>query len=128
MSSPIAPPGVSIEENMRIAQSKGAYFSRGGDAFLLSWFYSQVRNRGPWDFKQRGPQYENFGNFHYGAVGTAAGISREILLRAAGAAQSRAGTSNIEFGYWWSAAPYGDDPKDQHWIIKGIDYAKATES
>lgn len=54
---------------MRIAQSKAEYFSRGGDAFLLSWFYSQVKNRGPWDFKQRGPQYENFGNFHYGAVG-----------------------------------------------------------
>lgn len=124
----MAPPGVSLEQNMKIARSKAEYFSRGGDAFLLSWFYSQVKNRGPWDFKQRGTQFENFGNFHYGAVGTAAGISSQMLLRAAGAAQSRAGTSNIEFGFWWSAAPYGDDPKDQHWITKGIEYARSIQN
>lgn len=113
---------------MRIAQAKAEYFSRGGDAFLFSGFYSQVKNRGPWDFKQRGPQYENFGNFHYGAVGTAAGISAAMLLRAAGAAQSKAGTSNVEFGFWWSTAPYGDDPRDQHWISKGIEYARSKQS
>ncbi|WP_306085276.1 hypothetical protein [Pseudomonas sp. v388] len=51
-----------------------------------------------------------------------------MLLRAAGAAQSRAGTSNVEFGFWWSAAPYGDDPGDQHWISKGIEYARSKQS
>nr|WP_024686302.1 polymorphic toxin type 44 domain-containing protein [Pseudomonas asturiensis] len=127
MGFPVAPPGVSIDQNMRLAQEKGKYFSRGGEAFLLSWFYSQVRNRGPWDFKQRGAQYEDFGNFHYGAVGTAAGISEEMLLRAAGAAQSRAGTSSSEFGHWWSAPPYGDDPRDQRCIKDGIEYAKSAK-
>ncbi|WNW11209.1 polymorphic toxin type 44 domain-containing protein [Pseudomonas sp. DTU_2021_1001937_2_SI_NGA_ILE_001] len=109
---------------MSRAREQRNYFSRGGSAFLLSWFYTQVRNRGPWDFKQQGAQYENFGNFHYGAVGTAAGIGKELLLRAAGAAQSRAGTHRDEFGSWWSSAPFGDDPKDQHWISKGIEYAE----
>lgn len=125
MPIPSGPPGVSLDSNMRLAHSQEGHFSNGGGAFLFSWFYSQVKNRGPWDFKQRGAQYESFGNFHYGAVGTAAGFSKETLLRAAGVAQSRAGTSNRLFGSWWSGAPYGDDPRDQYWITEGIDYAKA---
>jgi hypothetical protein len=125
MNIPASPPGVSLDNNMRIAFQQGQNFSHGGDAFLFSWFYKQVKNRGPWDFKQKGAQYESFGNFHYGAVGTAAGFSKETLLRAAGAAQSLAGTSNDSFGKWWSTAPFGDDPRDQYWIEQGIDYAKA---
>ena len=92
---------------------------------MLSWFYTQVRNKGEWDYKKGQPQYESFGNFNYGAVGTAAGISETVLLRAAGAAQSLAGTSQAEFDKWWSEAPYGDDPVDQVWIKAGIDYAKS---
>lgn len=122
---PLAPPGVSLDKNMSEASRRRQHFHRGGDAFLFSWFYTQVRNRGPWDFKQRGAHYEAFGNFHYGAVGTAAGFSKETLLRAAGVAQTFAGTSVSAFGRWWSAAPYGDDPRDQRWIKDGIEYAKS---
>jgi hypothetical protein len=25
-------------------------------------------------------------------------------------------------GSWYGGAPYGDDPSDQYWIEKGIDY------
>lgn len=125
MTMPVAPPGVSIEANMRTAYQNGQHFSRGGGAFRLSWFYMQVKNRGPWDFKQKGAQYESFGNFHYGAVGTAAGFSRETLLRAAGLAQSFAGTTRGDFGKWWADAPFGDDPRDQYWIERGIEYAKS---
>ncbi|TFW18064.1 bacteriocin [Pseudomonas putida] len=92
---------------------------------LVSWFYSKVRNRGEWDYKQQGRQYEALGNFNYGATGTAAGLSEEFLLRGAGWAQSRAGTSNSAFGSWWGSSPYGDDPEDQEWIKKGIEYAKS---
>lgn len=38
----------------------------------LVWFYGQVQDYGPWDYKQAGP-YEDFGNFNYGAVGAAMG-------------------------------------------------------
>ncbi|MGN8345175.1 polymorphic toxin type 44 domain-containing protein [Pseudomonas sp. SMV71] len=69
-------------------------------------------------------EYEAFGNFHYGATGTAAGFSEDVLLRAAGLAQSRAGTTTAEFGTWWGRAPFGDDPMDQRWIKEGIRYAK----
>ncbi|WP_233592622.1 polymorphic toxin type 44 domain-containing protein [Erwinia psidii] len=48
------------------------------------WFYQQIRNKGPWDYKQQGASYQNFGNFNYGATGVVAGIPEEILLRGAG--------------------------------------------
>lgn len=124
MGIPVAPPGVSLEDNMRMAYTQRNNFNRGGDAFLFSWFYSQVRNRGPWDYKQRGRHYANFGNFHYGAVGRAAGFSLGILLRAAGVAQVLAGTSEEESWLGLLSPPYGDDEVDQYWISEGFEYAK----
>lgn len=122
---PLSPPEASIDKNLHESKTQNEYFSTGGSAFLLSWFYKKVRNGGDWDYKQRGRQYESFGNFNYGAAGTAAGISEEVLLRAAGAAQSVAGTSEVTFEKWWSESPFGDDPVDQVWIKAGIDYAKS---
>ncbi|MEQ4532454.1 MAG: polymorphic toxin type 44 domain-containing protein [Mixta sp.] len=87
------------------------------------WFYQKVRSHGPWDYKQQNPALVNFGNFNYGATGTAAGIPFNILLMGGGFAQSRAGTSQKEWGHWYQHPPYGDDPKDQYWIQQGIDYA-----
>jgi len=122
---PAAPPEVSIDQNLQESKLQNEYFATGGSAFLLSWFYKKVRHGGDWDYKQRGRQYQDFGNFNYGAAGTAAGVSEGVLLRAAGAAQSMAGTSAAEFESWWSQSPYGDDPIDQVWIKAGIDYARS---
>ncbi|MDM3884430.1 polymorphic toxin type 44 domain-containing protein [Pseudomonas sp. BCRC 81390] len=110
--------------NMHAASLERDYFKNGGTGFLISWFYSMVRNGGKWDYKQQGRKYEALGNFNYGATGTAAGLSEEFLLRGAGWAQSRAGTSTSTFGSWWGDPPYGDDPEDQEWIKAGIRYAK----
>jgi hypothetical protein len=55
-------------------------------------------------------------------AGRAANIPREVLLRSAGWAQRKAGTSRPEWGKEWDKAPYGDDPNDQAWITKGMDY------
>lgn len=123
MANPIPPPDVSVDENMATAFHKKNVL-KAGSAFMYSWFYTQVRNRGSWDYKQISKEYEAFGNFHYGAVGIAAGFSEEVLLRAAGLAQTRAGTDKPEFGRWWGDAPFGDDPVDQYWIKKGISYAR----
>jgi hypothetical protein len=90
----------------------------------LEWFYKQVHNKGNWDYKQQGPLFENFGNFHYGVVGAAQGIPDAVLLRAAGAAQYVAGTANPDWGSPIYKSPYGDDPLDQYWIKKGISYYK----
>lgn len=127
MYPPPAPGGASIYSNMQTASLERNFFKNGGTGFLFSWFYSKVRNRGEWDYKQHGRQYEAFGNFNYGACGTAAGISPNVLLRAAGWAQSRAGTSDSGFGKWWGDVPFGDDPQDQEWIKAGIEYAKSFD-
>ena len=119
--SSFCPPGVSVTNNMMIA-----HLHRGPSALTYIWFYNQVRNRGPWDFKQGKSQYENFGNFHFGAVGEAAGIPEGVLLRGAGAAQKLAGTSVPDFAKYPGPDSYGDDPSDQTWIRAGIDYARRS--
>lgn len=121
---PVSPPNVYIDKNIEESIQIKNYL-KNGSGFLFSWFYTKVKNKGEWDFKQLGRQYADFGNFHYGAVGTAAGISEGLLLRAAGAAQNFAGTSKEEFDNWWAQSPYGDDPVDQVWIKAGIEYARS---
>lgn len=124
-----SPPGIGpisgrqiLQNNMREASSH----SYGRNAALPQtyyWFYQKVRNRGPWDYKKFDPYWAAFGNFNFGATGTAAGIPANILLMGAGCAQSRAGTSKPEWGHWFGDAPYGDDPSDQRAIREGIQYA-----
>lgn len=116
------PPGVSIVNNMMLSRLHG-----GPSALTYAWFYQQVRLHGPWDYKTRiGREYADFGNFNYGAVGTAAGIPEQLLLRAAGWAQSRSGNGEASNGHWYDSSPFGDDPNDQAWIKSGIEYAKTT--
>jgi hypothetical protein len=77
-----SPPGVNVDANIAQAENhKEDYF----------WFYSQVRNKGPWDYKQLGKDYADFGNFNYGATGRAAGFSEGTLLRMAGWARFKPG-------------------------------------
>lgn len=117
----LGPDGEVLKNNMREARENGN--SRDmATAETYYWFYQKVRNRGPWDYKQFDPYWDKFGNFNYGAAGTAAGIPSEILLMGAGFAQERAGTSNPEWGRWYSEPPFGDDPTDQGYIRDGIAY------
>ncbi len=91
--------------------------------------YQAVRHGGKWDYKQRqkgNRDYQDFGNFNYGAVMTANGWGPETILRGAGWAQQRAGTSRKEFGSPLGGPPYGDDPADQRQIKAGIDYYEKT--
>jgi RHS repeat-associated protein len=100
----------------------------------MNWFYNQVRNKGPWDYKQQGRQYQDFGNFNFGATGLATGLFGEtMLLQEAGRAQVKAGTSKPEWGYPPSLRhprgqpPYGDDPADQQQIKNGFAYYYAVK-
>ncbi|AJZ91257.1 Rhs-Related protein [Klebsiella michiganensis] len=112
-----------IMKNMREARSNGMSRNMALPQTYY-WFYQKVRNSGPWDYKQQDRSLANFGNFNYGAAGFAAGIPEETLFIAAGFAQTRAGTSQPQWGAWYGSFPYGDDPHDQFWIKQGIDYAK----
>ena len=81
--------------------------------------YQLFRNKGPLDVKQQGSQYQNFGNFLYGAFGEAFGLPSQVLLRAAGWDQIQAGISTPGWGSTWSGAQYGDDPAQ---IQSGIQF------
>lgn len=122
-SFPIWGPGsIVIANNMQEARERGQ--SRNmATALTYYWFYEKVRRGGAWDYKQFDPYFQNFGNFNFGAAGTAAGIPAEMLLQGAGWAQGRAGTSKPEWGKWYEKPPYGDDPTDQRYIKEGIEYA-----
>ena len=119
------PPGDSVDVHMKIANDQWKKDPAIG-AFM-SWFYYKVRNHGPWDYKQQDHAWEDYGNFHYGAVGRAGQLPTQILLRAAGFAQRNAGTQStkVDWGKWYWRPPYGDDPTDQYWIEQGIEYAKS---
>lgn len=119
---PQAPPWVSLEANVMTAQLYGKLNVFG----RYSAFYNSVRNGGPWDYKQWGSQFQDFGNFNYGMTGAAAGFSDQVLLRAAGWAQQRAGTSTSAWGGPLGGPPYGDDPNDQQMIQDGINYYNCT--
>lgn len=54
MYPPPAPSGACVMSNMHAASRERDYFKNGGTGFLISWFYSMVRNGGKWDYKQQG--------------------------------------------------------------------------
>lgn len=111
----LVPPGVNLLKNIEMAKQ---HFPLD-----LTWFYSpMVHDYGPWDYKRKNIIYENFGNFHYGIVGTAQGIPEFILLRAAGIGQNMDHTTNSKWDSPLWKSPYGDDPKEQYWIKKGVKY------
>ena len=126
-TSPVAPPVLDANLN---GNARFMEFLKGELSFVgrLLYFKSKVGNKQVWDFKQLGSQYQDYGNYHYGTVGVALGIPEQVLLRAAGWAQMQAGTTQETWGHYLGSAPFGDDPNDQAWIKKGIDYYKNVYS
>ncbi|MDO5625948.1 MAG: polymorphic toxin type 44 domain-containing protein [Pseudomonadota bacterium] len=118
VDKPVRPPSVSMDQNIQDAQSR-----HSANPADWVWFYNQVKNGAPWDYKQQGAQYQDFGNYNFGLTAAAMGIPENIALRGAGYAQQRAGTSDPTWGNPtdWNG-PYGDDPADQAQIKAGYDY------
>src|SRR5207245_10834272 len=131
---PHAPRDADISKNIEGAQNKVIEFMRKygslhpelGVHDAAEWFRNQEKNRGAWDYKQQGPQYQEFGNFNFGAAGLATNLFGEtILLEEAARAQVTAGTSRPEWGYpsslptsSWQTTIW-DDPADQVQIKNG---------
>jgi len=107
---------------MQIAWNLGA---NKNPLVALQVFKLLVQTGGPWDYKNQptmraNPQYDAFGNFNYGATGTALGLTQYQLDVAAGLAQPRkTGGSGTPF----VSPPYGDRSQDEYWINQGIAYA-----
>lgn len=117
---PVKPAAVSMHQNIEDAQAHK--FPQD-----LGWFKRQVQNKGPWDYKRQGRQYEDFGNFNYGMTAAAMGIPENLALRAAGWAQQQAETSKPSWGHptRLDGGPYGDDPDDQRQIKVGYDHYRS---
>lgn len=118
----------NLHENLSDAQDMSGVLVVSPVTALL-WFANQVRENGEWDIKQHYPRNidaENFGNFHYGATGAAMGLPLEVLTRAAGAVQElvdfRNGIYRPELDSWYGDSPYGDEVRDQQWILSGYNY------
>ena len=104
------------------------------------WGYVNIGTKVSTKFSFQGKDMEaqDIGNHHFGVVGKACGFpfAEETMLRQAGLAQMRDGTSKPEwqkheliygrYGVSKGALiwPYGDDPRDSGWIIEGFDYWK----
>jgi len=136
-AGPSLPPGESYDQNIQMSESfrraalqqsgvRPPYMGGAGmySTLRLQFLYEHVRNGGAWDYKQLGSQYIPGGNFNFGAVGASLQFSDQVLLRGAGWAQVRAGTSDPTFGSPFGSSPHADDPVDQQWIKKGIQYYK----
>ena len=97
-------------------------------------FVARVKPGGAWDYKQFSTSernFERFGNFHYGAVGGAAGFTVDQLLRAAGFVQKWFGDSEGDGGSVNIAnaltgdggdPPFADQARDQDAIKEGFSY------
>jgi|GEM_PF-1702665 len=120
------PPGVNMRTNALTASAikHATLASPLSQGLKYLGTYLAFKNNGPFDYKQKGKQYETFGNIHYGLITKALGIPEEVAERLAGWAQQRAGTSDPAWGSPLSAPPYGDDPKDNLNINKGFDLLK----
>ena len=120
---PQAPPGVNIRRNVAIV-GLVSLFGIDDSTMLIA---AASAPNSIWDFKAHyGSQYENFGNFHFGAVSAAAGLPRGIALRGAGAVQMVFSRTKPSWVYsqgptmvpGWNP-PFGDDPRDQQQIELG---------
>ena len=76
------------------------------------------------DYKKDGDQYRDFGNFNYGAVGSALGIGPYMLHGAAGVAQMQDKTWTSKDGYPFLTRAFGDSDRDYNKIDRGIAYEK----
>jgi hypothetical protein len=75
------------------------------------------------------PEYRQFGNFNFGAVASALGLSDQEILRGAGAVA----VINDLLHMRWPiglpiSPPYGDRPFEQDEIMAGITYYKAVKA
>jgi hypothetical protein len=88
---PEAPSDASVDENILRARQhrpKGIFTAYNS----AQWFKGMVTHKCPWDYKRRTDiilpsgkrKYEDFGNFNYGATGTAIGFDLVTLHSEAG--------------------------------------------
>ncbi len=102
--APPAPIGVDVSDNVDLIEGLVA---AQGEAQAFRIWLTLVAEDGSWDYKTQGSQFEDFGNYNYGATGAALGLSLSTLLNASFAVQvltdfsidSQADINNITAGF-----------------------------
>lgn len=120
---PPAPPGVSVDANIARAEKlMGGLTVTNPHIVAMSELTRLFPTGHEMDYKRHGDQYRDFGNFNYGAFGTALGLSPYILHSGAGLQQMKDKRWNSEYGIPFLSGKYGDNDQDYEQIEKGIRY------
>ena len=98
---PAMPESVNIFDNMDRARGMGS-----------PEFIRLVENKGEWDYKRQGKQYEEFGNYNFGATAWAMGFPDQVAERGAGWYQQNRGAGGGTGNWWGASSPYGDQVQD----------------
>lgn len=121
---PTHPPDINIDANITKAR----------ESFNPYWFIEMVKPKGLWDYKRRNPEYEDFGNFNFGATAKAFGFQEKWALQAAGIVQiyqhkaradfldAKYTQALLDFKEAFKGPPYGDEKRDQEMIRLGFRY------
>jgi len=120
-----APEGYDLNEVLRRAHLFSQHFpGMSGKLYRSYVFASLSADNGPWDIKRHptNPSTEEYGNAHYGAIGSALGFNSMDLHHASSAYQAITnGEGKFQFIYNLMTNT-GDGPGDQVAIAKGIAY------
>ncbi len=116
------PDDVDFDDNLDEAEDHAQF-----DPETPNWFEQQTAPGGAWDPERWGPEHRDFGNFHLGVMGAAAGMPRGLVLRLAGKRhQERHGKHGERGdpgnGIWGGKAPFGNEPRNYEAIREGFDY------
>jgi len=134
-------PGKSVLfANLQFADQANQIFDSlpNGNLIRIRWFYDNVRTGGPMDYKnqpsfRKHPEWDDFGQFIFGAVGAELGLPLQFIQQAAGAASFSSAIKQKkiprrEFGTPFTGPPWGDQPWAQPVIGAGYSFAFAVRA
>jgi RHS repeat-associated protein len=136
-SIPTGPGKNVLIGNINLAEQAAQIFDAqpNGNQIKIKWYYDNVRTGGPMDYKNQPtlhahPEYDAFGQFNFGAVGSALSLPEEFIKQAAGLASfasflRQGKLPPKSFGLPWTGPPYGDQPWAQPQISAGYRFTFA---
>lgn len=118
---PEAPAGVSVDENIRCAEKAIPDPGWTTRPKAYDMMFDLFPSGHEMDYKKDGP-YRDFGNFNYGAFGSALGLTPYELHTGAGVQQMRDKKWSPQYGLPGLNGMSGDNEQDYGMIDEGIQY------
>jgi hypothetical protein len=124
---PLTPPGVSMDKNIERAEKlMGGLTVTNPQIVAMGEMMRLFPTGHEMDYKKGGHhEYRDFGNFNYGAFGTAMGLPPYLLHSGAGVQQMLDKKWEWNYGVPFLVSPYGDNRQDYDKIDEGIRYYHA---